>query len=155
MIVKHLDNGGSFLFKAGQRRKTKFLYMLSDLSAFGNPVKKPIKIRGNYRKTMKILLEEELNEFNVNVQDGEYYEIFNPVLSRGRTTKDVKEYGKRCGKIKTEPAKLDITVTLPTGNAIKVYSMKDNYVAYIVNDDGKIFLTDDYILVEELTGVYF
>lgn len=155
MIVKHLDNGGSFLFKAGQRRKTKFLYMFSDLSAFGNPVKKPIKIRGNYRKTMKILLEEELNEFNVNVQDGEYYEIFNPVLSRGRTAKDVKEYGKRCGKIKIEPAKLDITVTLPAGNAIKVYSIKDNYVAYIVNDDGNIFLTDDYILVEEITGVYF
>jgi hypothetical protein len=155
MIVKHLDNGGSFLFKAGQRRKTKFLYMFSDLSAFGNPVKKPIKIRGNYRKTMKILLEEELNEFNVNVQDGEYYEIFNPVLSRGRTAKDVKEYGRRCGKIKPEPAKLDITVTLPAGNAIKVYSIKDNYAAYIVNDDGKIFLTDDYILVEEITGVYF
>ena len=155
MIVKHLDNGGSFLFKAGQRRKTKFLYMFSDLSAFGNPVKKPIKIRGNYRKTIKILLKEELNEFNVNVQDGEYHEISNPVLSRGHTAKDVKEYGKRCGKIKPEPAKLDVTVTLPAGNAIKVYSIKDNYVAYIVNDDGNIFLTDNYLLVEEITGVYF
>lgn len=154
MIIKHLEDGGSFLFKAGPRRKTKFRYIFGDLSTYGNTVKKPIKVRGNYRKSMKLLLENELNEFNINVQDGEYHEVHDPVLSLGRSAETAKELRKmyRSKKFKAEPSKLDVTITLPAGNAIKVYSTKDALEAYIVNDGEKIFLTEDFKLVDDITG---
>jgi hypothetical protein len=157
MIVKHFEKANAFLFKAGPRRKTQFLYLFSDFSAFGDPIKKPVKFRGNYRKTIKFLLENELNELTVRVQDGDYLEVLNPVFSRERTAKEIKEYHQayKNGKVKADLAKLDVTITLPAGNAIKIYSIKDSYMIYIVNDGKKIFTTDDFALVEEITDVYF
>jgi len=157
MEIIHQENSNSYLFKAGPRRKTKFLFLLSDLSAFGNPVKKPLKIRGNYRKCMKILVQEEINEFNLTINDGEYFEIESPCYSRGRTKKDIKEYCgfyKKSG-IKIESARLDVSVTIPSGNAIKVYSIKDGFDVYIVNDNGELKETNDVNYVEKVTGVYF
>ena len=157
MIVQNLENSSTFLFKAGPRRKTSFLFSLSDLSTFGNPVKKPLKIRGNYRKCMKLLLENELNELSITAKNGEYFEIENPVFSRGRDGKYIKEYCKMYKKheVKPEPARLEIPITIPAGNAIKIYSIKDGFATYLVNENGNIFRTDDFALVEKIAGVYF
>lgn len=157
MIIKRQKGSDTIIFKAGPRRKTSFLFQLSDLSAFGNPIKKPMKIRGNYRKCMKIFLENELNELVINLKDGEFFEIESPIFSRGRSKKDIEEYCRmyRSGEIKTEPTKLEIPITLPRGNAIKIYSLKDSFVHYIVNDGGKFVETGDYKYVEKISGVYF
>ncbi len=157
MRVYHQKNSDAYTFKAGDRKKTHFLFLLSDLSAFGNPVKKPMGIRGNYRKCMKLLLGNELNEFTLVLKDGDYFEIGSPILSRGRTKKDIKEYCSmyKKGEVKPEPSKLEVTMTIPAGNAIKVYSIKENYETYLVNQGGTFYETDDYITVEEATGVFF
>ena len=157
MIVQNSDNSSTFLFKAGPKRKTKFLFYLSDISAFGNPAKKPLKFRGNYRKCMKILLENELNEFTVITKNGEYFEIGAPIFSRGRDRKYIEEYCKmyKKGEVKPEPARLDVQITIPPQNAIKVFSIKDGFELYIVNDGEKIFSTLDFRLVEKITDTWF
>lgn len=157
MRVYHQKNSDAYTFKVGDRKKTHFLFLLSDLSAFGNPVKKPRGIRGNYRKCMKLLLENEINELSLVLKNGEYFEISPPIFSRGRTKKDIEEYCGmyKKGEIKTEPASLEIEITIPAGNAIKVYSIQESYFTYLVNQGGNFYETDDYVAVEEATGAFF
>ena len=157
MKIQHLKGSDSYTFKAGSRKMVHFLFELSDLSAFGNPAKKPIKIRGNYRKCRKILLGNKLNEFNLVLKDGEYFEIGPPIFTRGRTKKDIEEYRGAYGNkpVKVELPHLEVQVTIPPGNAVKVYSIDGGYFTYLVNQGGIFYETDDYLAVEEATGVPF
>jgi hypothetical protein len=146
-----------YIFKAGERKTTHFLFLLSDLSAFGNPAKKPMGIRGNYRKCMKLLLSNKLNEFRLVLKDGEYFKVDSPVFSRGRSKKDIEEYLKmyKKGEIKVEPSHLEVQITIPAGNAIKVYSIEEGFYTYFVNEAGIFRETNDFEAVEAATGVYF
>jgi hypothetical protein len=155
-VLRH-ESSNTFLFKAGKRRKTHFSFLISDFSAFGNPDKKPLKIRGNYRKCMKLLLENELNELSLNISEGEYFAVGDPVINRGRTSADIKAYCKsfKKGEVKVEVPRLDVDITLPSGSAIKVFSIKDGFYAYIVNDNGNFIQTNDFREVEEISGTYF
>ena len=157
MKVLHQTDSDTFVFKAGAHKKTHFLFLLSDLSAFGNPIKKPIGIRGNYRKCMKLLLGNELNEFVLVLKSGDYFEISPPIFTRGRSKKDIEEYCSmyKKGQVKTEPARLDVQFTIPPGNAIKIYSIEENFKTYLVNQGGMFYETEDYAAVEEATGVFF
>lgn len=157
MRVYHQKGSDVYTFKAGQRKKTHFLFLLNDLSAFGNPVKKPMKVRGNYRKCNQLLLKHKINEFILVLKDGEYFEIKTPIFSRGRTEKDIKEYCNmyKRGEVKPEPPRLEVEITIPAGNAIKVYSIDEGYFTYLVNQGGQFYETNDYAAVEEVTGVPF
>ena len=75
---------------------------------------------------MKLLLGNEMNELTLVLKDGDYFEIGSPILSRGRTKKDIKEYCSmyKKGEVKPEPPSLEIEITIPAGNAIKVYSIQ-------------------------------
>ena len=157
MTIQHLKGSNSFTFKAGARKKVHFLFELSDLSTFGNIAKKPMKVRGNFRKCRKILLGNKLNELSLVLNDGDYFEIGPPVFTRGRTKKDIEEYsGAYGGKpVKVEPPRLEVQITIPAGNAIKVYSIDGGFFAYLVNQGGSFYESDDFLAVEEVTGVPF
>ncbi len=157
MDIIHRESSNTFIFKAGKRKKVHFYFLISDLSAFGNPSKKPIKIRGNYRKCMKLMLENELNELCIIFKDGDHFEIGNPVFTRGRTYVDVKKYHGACkdGSLKTEMPKIDLEITVPSGNAVRIFATDDNFTTYIVNDNGNFFRTDDFNVAEEISGAYF
>ena len=137
MQVCKRKKDGTFVFSTGE--PTHYLFLLSDFSAFGNPVKKPLNIRGNYRKCMKILLEIELDRFELLLSSGDDFKVGAPILS----------------KKESEPKKLELPLVIPPGNAVKVYSIDSNYATYLVNVGGKFQESDDYEAVEELTGVYF
>ena len=128
---------GSFVFSMG--KPTHFLFLLNDFSAFGNPDKKPRNVRENFRKCMKIMLGLELDKLELLLSTGDNFVIGPPILS----------------KKESEPKKLELTLTIPPGNAIKVYSIDDNYASYLVNEGGTFYETDDYEAVEEATGTYF
>ena len=120
-------------------KPTQYAYLLSDFSAFGNPIKKPLNIRGNYRKSMKLLLENKIDRFIIMLKSGDYFKIEPPVLTR-------KE---------TEPKKIELTIEIPPGNAIKIFSINDGFFTYIVNKEGIFYETDDYREAEKETGAYF
>ena len=155
--MKVKKTGDTYSFKVEKGETTKFLFSLSDNSAFGNPAKKPMKIRGNYRKCMKILLGNNLNELSIALRSGDYFEVGPPIFSRGRTEKDIEEY---CGMyekgtVKAEPPHIELSLIVPPGEAIKIYSIDSGFKTYLVNQGGIFYETDDYIAVEEATGVYF
>lgn len=131
-------NDGTFCFKDPDA-SVKFLFLISDFSAFGNPVKKSMKICENFRKTTKLLLENALDEFQLMLRTGNDFAIGPPIINK---------------KI-NEPKVLKLTITIPPGEAIKVYSIDDAYYMYVVNEEGKFTETEDYQVVEEKTGLYF
>ena len=128
---------GSFVFSVG--KPTHFLFLLSDFSAFGNPAKKPLNIRGNFRKCMKIMLHQELDRLELLLSSDKDFFIGPPILS----------------KKESEPKKLELTITIPPGNAIKVYSIDSGYMTYLVNINESFYETTDVDAVEESTGAYF
>ncbi|MBQ2638996.1 hypothetical protein IJF91_02950 [Candidatus Saccharibacteria bacterium] len=156
MKIHHKKHDDTYVFDNGKER-THFLFLLSDLSAFGNPVKKPMGIRGNYRKCMKVLLKNELNQLELILKSGDYFEISSPVFSRGHTEEEVKEYRSSAhgDSIKVEPAKLSVTLKIPQGEAIKIYSIEASFQVYLVNQGGIFYESNDFVAVEEATGVYF
>lgn len=155
IVIEHEKGGDAYIFKS--KRRTHFLFLLSDLSAFGNPAKKPMGIRGNYRKCMKKLLKNKLDEFELILKTGEYFEIFDSVLSKGHTEEEAREYNEVSGHggMKVEPAKLSVTIKIPPGEAIKVYSIEERFYLYLVNQGGNFYQSTDFEAVEEITGVYF
>ena len=158
MIVKRY--GDTWYFKAGVKRTTEFCFLLSDFSAFGNPVKKPMNIRKNYREVMKILLEHEINELIItlkNSDEADHFEIRSSDFYRGRTVAEVKEYRKmdKTTTIKAEAPKLEIEICLPANSAVKVFSIKDGFKTYLVNDGENFGRHNNYKEVVEITGVYF
>lgn len=156
MKIQHERSSGGYIFNNGDKR-THFLFLLSDLSAFGNPVKKPMKIRGNYRKCMKLLLGNKINELELFLSSGEYFEVESPILSRGHTKEEVEEYNLTSGgdKMNVEPARLSISLRIPPGEAIKIYSIEEGFQVYLVNQGGVFYESNDFEAVEEATGVYF
>ena len=156
MKIHHKKHDDAYTFNNG-KEKTHFLFLLSDLSAFGNPVKKPMGIRENYRKCMKILLKNEINQLELILKSGDYFEIGPPIFSRGHTAEEVEEYRASAhgDSIKVEPAKLSVLLRIPPGEAIKVYSIEANFQVYLVNQGGKFYESNDFVAVEEVTGVYF
>lgn len=157
MKIQHVEGTNTFSFKAGARRTTRFLFLLSDFSTFGNPAKKPMKVRGNFRKCMDILLRNEINELTVVLKNGEYFEIGPPIFTRGRSKEDIEQYSGMYGKnkIKAEPAHFEVQITVPVGNAVKVYSIADNFEIYLVNEDGKFSETTDFDFVDKIAGSLF
>lgn len=129
---------GTFCFKSCDGL-SHFLFSLSDLSAFGDPAKKPRNIRGNYYKTTKMLLENPLDEFQLLVRSGDYFKVYPPVLS----------------KKESEPKVLSLTIEIPPWEAIKVYSIDGGYFGYIVNEEEKFTFTCKCEEVEQKTGVLF
>ena len=154
--IERNKDDNTYTFKSIEGR-THFLFLLSDLSAFGNPVKKPMGIRGNYRRCMKKLLMNELDEFELILRTGEFFEISDPVLSRGHTEEEVEEYNKSSGHsgMNVEPAKISVMMKIPAGEAIKIYSIEKGFQVYLVNQAGSFYESNDFIAVEEATGVYF
>jgi len=137
MKVDFRKFGDSIVFKPEE--KSYFYFLLSDFSAFGNPAKKPLKIRGNYRKCNKILLDNQLDEFEILLSKGEYFAISDPYFT-------CKE---------TEPVRLTVTITVPAGNAIRVFSIDAGYNIYLVNDGEDFIVMEDHHDVERITGSYF
>lgn len=133
------EQDGSFSFRDDSATMAHFLFLLSDFSAFGNPVKKPLNIRGNYRKAMKLLLTNELDELQLILRSGEDFKIDPPIIS----------------KKMNEPKTLELVVTIPPGEAIKVYSIDKAYYSYLVNSGGTFYESNDPLTVAENTGVYF
>lgn len=126
---------GTFCFRS-RDGLSHFLFLLSDLSAFGNPAKKPRNIRENYCKANKMLLENPLDEFQLLVKSGDFFKVYPPVLNR-------KE---------SEPKVLSLTIEIPPGEAVKVYSIDGSYFDYIINEEEKFTITDNYKVVEQKTG---
>jgi len=157
MKVKHPKGSDTYTFKLGGGKEVRFLFLISDLSAFVDPLKEPANIRGNYRKCMKVLLGNKFNEFNLVLKSGEYFKIGTPTYSRGRTKKDIEEYRTmiRSDDIKAEPSRFEVAITIPAGNAIKVYSIEEGYETYLVNQGEKFYESKDFIAVEEATGAFF
>ena len=157
MKIKLKKRGNTYTFTVKNGGVTDFLFGFSDLSAFGNPTKKPEKIRGNFRKCNKILLNHDLNELSIALSTGDYFEIAPPVFSRGRTEKDIEEY---CGmyekgSVKPELPHLELQITVPPGNGIKVYSINSGYWTHLINQAGAFYETNDIAAIEEATGAYF
>ena len=121
MKIKLKKRGNTYTFTVKNGGVTDFLFGFSDLSAFGNPTKKPEKIRGNFRKCNKILLNHDLDELSIALSTGDYFEIAPPVFSRGRTEKDIEEY---CGmyekgSVKPELPHLELQITVPPETVLK------------------------------------
>lgn len=156
MKIHHKKGSDTYTFSNGER-KTHFLFLLSDLSAFGDPVKKPMGIRKNYRKCMKILLEKEMNELELCLTSGEDFEIGIPLFSRGYTKEEARRYNMLSGgdRVEAGPTRLSVQFKIPAGEAIKIYSIEEGFQTYLVNQGGKFYESNDYIAVEEATGVYF
>ena len=116
-----------------------------------------MKIRGNYRKCMKLLLGNKINELELFLSNGEYFEIESPILSRGHTKEEAEEYNLASGgdKMNVEPARLSISLRIPPGEAIKIYSIEESFQVYLVNQGGVFYESNDFEAVEEATGVYF
>ena len=157
MKSQHRRGSNDFVFRMDGSKTTHFLFLLSDFSAFGNPAKKPMKIRGNFRKCMKILLGNALNEFGLVLKSGENFEVGPPIFTRGRTKEDIEDYHGAYGdgEIKPEPPHLEVQITIPPGEAIKIYSIEEGYFTYLVNQGGAFYETNDFVAVEEATGTYF
>ena len=131
-------NDGTFCFK-NPDKTVSFLFLISDFAAFGNPVRKSIKICGNFRKATKLLLENPLDELQLMPRNGSDFVIDPPIIN----------------KKEKEPKVLKLTITIPPGEAVKVYSISDAFFTYIVNEEGEFSETKDYRVVEEKTGLYF
>lgn len=152
--------GNTFTFKAGKRREVSFWFFLNDFSAFGNSKKHPEYIRENYRKCMKILRTNKINQLVLTMESGdEYFKIGSPTYTRKRTKKDCEEYRKmskdKKNKLKPEPSKLEVTITIPEGSAVEIMSVDDKFFGYITNDDGNFKKTKDVYYVQKVSGVWF
>ncbi len=132
------EKDGTFVFKSS-KTPLHYLFLLSDICAFVDQSKKPLKIRENYPKAMKMLLENPLDELQILLRSGDYFKVEPPILN----------------KKPTEPKTLKLSMTVPKGEAIKVYSIDGAYVTYIINRNGKFIKTSDYKTVVRDAKVYF
>ncbi len=136
---------------------TTFELSLSDRSVYGNGSK---EFRANYNKCCELLAKNKVHLLSLNLVEGDDFIIGPPTLSLRRDHDEIKDYCKKVGisqpPKEMEISKLEVDITVPHGEAVKIVAYRIGLRLYAVNNDGPEFITTENLEeVKEATGLYF